>query len=115
MKIVVGGWFKLPRLGTAAFSSLMKSGVKYDRESGFKLGADTDIESAVRTIEGALSERVELSLLCYVCLNSACEGCPYLEGCDRRRVSSMCLCGEHSAQGDVYAAYQRTFLSTLAE
>ncbi len=45
----------------------------------------------------------------------ACDGCPYLEVCDRRRVSSMCLCGEHSAQKDIYKTYQATFLSTLAE
>ncbi len=44
MKITIGGWFKLPRLGTAVFSGLMKAGVKYDRESGFMLSSDTDIE-----------------------------------------------------------------------
>ena len=115
MKITIGGWFKLPRMGTAVFSALMKEGVKYDRESGFMLSSDTDIESAVRTIGSALSEPIELSVRCFICLNPACEGCPYFEVCDRRRVSSMCLCREHSGRGDIYESYQKTFLSTLGE
>jgi len=115
MKITIGGWFKLPRLGTAVFSALMKAGVKYDRDSGFMLSSDTDIESAVRTIGGALSEPIELSVRCFICLNPSCEGCPYFEVCDRRRVSSMCLCAEHSSLTDIYENYQKTFLSTLGE
>ncbi len=115
MKIVIGGWFKLPRLGTQVFSALMKQGVKYDTEGGFMLSWETDIESAVKTIGNALSEPVELSVRCYICSNVACAGCPYFDVCDRRRVSSMCLCGEHSAQKDIYETYQTTFLSTLGE
>ena len=57
MKITIGGWFKLPRMGTAVFSALMKEGVRYDRESGFMLGSETDIESAVRTIGSTISRR----------------------------------------------------------
>ena len=113
--ILIGGWFKLPRLGTEVFAALMKSGVKYDRESGFRLASDTNIEAAVRTISAALSEPVELRVRCFLCLNDACAGCPYFEVCDRRRVSSMCLCGEHSSRADVYETYQATFLSTLGE
>jgi len=115
VKIVIGGWFKLPRLGTRAFSALMREGVRYDRDTGFMLTSATDIEAAVRTIGGALSEQVELSVRCFVDLNEACPGCPYLEVCDRRRVSSMCLCGRHSAERDIYSTYQKTFLSTLSE
>src|SRR5712692_769739 len=68
MKIVVGAWFKLPRLGTAVFSALMREGVKYDRQTGFMLSPETDVESAVRTIGAATSEPVELSVRCYVCI-----------------------------------------------
>jgi len=49
------------------------------------------------------------------CLNPACSGCPYFDACDRRRVSPMCLCAEHSGRKDVYETYQATFLSTLGE
>jgi hypothetical protein len=115
MKIVIGAWFKLPRLGTAVFSALMREGVKYDRQTGFMLSPETDVESAVRTIGAATSEPVELSVRCYVCLNIACSGCPYFDACDRRKVSPMCLCGEHSGRKDVYETYQATFLSTLGE
>ncbi len=115
MKIVIGAWFKLPRLGTAVFSALMREGVKYDRTAGFMLGSDSDIEAAVRNIGAAISEPVELIVRCFVCLNPACSGCPYFDACDRRKVSSMCLCAEHSRQGDVYEKYQATFLSTLGE
>lgn len=115
MKILIGGWFKLPRLGTQVFSALMKQGVIYDTANGFMLSSGTDIESAVKTIGNALAEPVELSVRCFVCLKVACAGCPYFEVCDRRRVSSMCLCAEHSAQKDIYETYQTTFLSTLGE
>ena len=112
---MIGTWFKLPRLGTTVFSALMREGVKYDREAGFMLSSDSDIESAVRTIGAALSEPVELSVRCFVCLREACSGCPYFESCDRRKVSPMCLCSEHSGQGGIYETYQATFLSTLGE
>ncbi len=115
MKIVIGGWFKLPRLGTQVFSALMRQGVKYDTKNGFLLSSETDIESAVKTIGNALSEPVELTVRCFIDLNEACPGCPYLEVCDRRKVSSMCLCAAHSAQKGIYETYQATFLSTLAE
>src|SRR5713226_7934548 len=107
MKITIGGWFKLPRMGTAVFSALMKEGVKYDSESGFMLSSDTDIESAVRTIGSALSEPIELGVRCLICWQLACEGCPYFEACDRRRVSPKWLWGEHYEQRDIYDSYQK--------
>ncbi len=114
MKIVVGAWFRLPRLGTDAFSALMRQGVRYDREMGFMLGSDTDVESAVMTLSRVLGEQVDLSLLCMICLNEACPSCPYLSVCDRRTVSPLCLCAEHSAGEDAYRNYVKTF-SALAE
>src|SRR2546428_12219650 len=102
-------------MGTACFSALMKEGMKYDRESGFMLSSDTDIESAVRTIGSALSEPIELSVRCFICLNLACEGCPYFEACDRRRGSFMLLFRENFGRRDIYDRYQKTFFSVLGE
>lgn len=115
MKIVVGAWFRLPRLGTDAFSALMRQGVRYDREMGFMLRSDTDVESAVITLKRVLGEEVDLSLLCIVCLNEACPSCPYLSTCDRRRVSPLCLCEEHSSGEGAYQNYVKTFSAMLAE
>ena len=115
MKIVLGAWFKLPRLGTDAFTALMKQGVRYDREMGFKLSSDTDVESAVRTLSRVLGEEIDLSVRCFVCFNEACPSCQYLSICDRRKVSPICLCEEHSSGDDAYQNYVRTFSAILAE
>ena len=58
MKILVGGWFSLPRLGTDVFSLLVRQqGVVYDKGMGcFKFDSGTDIAAAVRTISAATGE-----------------------------------------------------------
>jgi hypothetical protein len=109
MKILVGGWFTLPRLGTDAFSAMMKQGVVYDKKLGFKLDSATDMELAVRTISSALGEEVELTVRCFICGDEACPGCPYIEVCDRRKVSPLCLCEKHAPEKGAYALYQKTF------
>lgn len=114
MKIIVGGWFTLPRLGRDVFSGLMKLGVKYDKELGFRIDSWTDIERAVRAISTAVGEEVEVSLRCFVCLREACPGCPYLEVCDRRKVSPLCLCSDHSSKSDAFEIYQDTFSKTFS-
>jgi hypothetical protein len=113
MKLLLGAWFTLPRLGTAAFSSLMKAGVQYDRALGFKVDAATDIASAVKTLSSALGEDVELNLRCLVCGKEACPGCSYLAICDRTKVSPICLCAEHSSGPDAFEVYEKTFAETL--
>jgi len=113
-KVLVGGWFTLPRLSREDFSLLMRQGVKYDREMGFRIEPETDLESAVRTIRSAVGEEVSLVLRCFVCGRDACDGCPYLETCDRTKVSSMCLCGEHSPETDAYPLYVKAASESLA-
>jgi intein/homing endonuclease len=67
-RIVVGGWFDLPRLGTEVFSTLVrKQGVVYDKSMGFKFDSGTDLKGAVRTLRSAGVE-VELTLRCFVCV-----------------------------------------------
>jgi hypothetical protein len=110
IKILVGGWFSLPRLGREAFSLLVKQGVAYDKEMGcFKIDAATDIRAAVTTISAATGEKVELALRCFLCGREACDGCPYLPSCDRAGVSTMCLCADHSPDKSVFDAYAKTF------
>jgi intein/homing endonuclease len=67
-RIVVGGWFDLPRLGTEVFGALVrKQGVAYDKSTGFKFDSMTDMQAAVGTLRSAGVE-VELVLRCYICV-----------------------------------------------
>jgi hypothetical protein len=115
MKVVIGNWFNLPRLGTDVFSALMKAGVKYEKGMGFMLAAETDIGAASRTIEKATGESVELSVRCFVCAREACPSCSLRAICDRRTVSPACLCEEHFLADDAYEVYVKTFEAGLAE
>ncbi len=113
MRILVGGWFSLPRLGRDAFSLLMKQGVVYDKDLGFRLDSATDLKAAVGTLSAATGEEVELVLRCWICGREACPGCPYLRSCDRTSVSTLCLCSEHAPDKSVFEAYSKTFKDSL--
>ncbi len=113
MKILVGGWFTLPRVGRDVFSLLMKQGVVYDRALGFKFDAGTDLQGAVRTVSAATREEVELVLRCFVCGREACTECPYLSACDRTSVSTLCLCEDHAPEKSVFEQYAKTFEMAL--
>jgi hypothetical protein len=109
LRILVGGWFSLPRVGRDVFSVLMKQGVVYDKEMGFKFDSTTDMQAAVRTVSAATGEEVELTLRCFVCGKEACVGCPYNSSCDRAGVSTLCLCADHAPEKSVFALYSKTF------
>lgn len=109
MRILVGGWFSLPRVGRDVFSVLMKQGVVYDKEMGFKFDSTTDMQAAVRTVSAATGEEVELTLRCFVCGKEACVECPYNSSCDRAGVSTLCLCADHAPERSVFALYSKTF------
>ncbi|HXW37433.1 MAG TPA: hypothetical protein VEJ36_05995 [Nitrososphaerales archaeon] len=115
MKIVLGSWFSLPRLGTEAYASLIRSGAKYESGMGFMLPQDCDLSEAVRIIRKATGEGVQLAVRCVVCLKEACVSCPYDDVCDRSVVSPMCLCGVHSSGEGAYEGYVAAFLSSLSE
>ena len=115
LKIVVGNRFNLPRLGTDVFSALMKAGVDYEKGGGFIFTAETNLQTATRTIESATGERIELSVKCFVCLKESCPSCPFEATCDRCAVSPTCLCDEHSAAEDAFGTYSRNFEARLAE
>lgn len=114
MKILIGSWFTLPRVGRDVFSALMKNGVVYDKTMGFKIDSATDLESVVRIIGSATGEEVDLSVRCFICGAEACPGCPYNDVCDRRRVSSLCLCERHAPGKGVYELYQKTFADSIS-
>jgi len=109
LRILVGGWFSLPRLGRDAFALLMKQGVVYDKDMGFKFDSATDLPAAVRTVSAATGEEVELVLRCFICGKVGCDGCPYLSSCDRAAFSTLCLCAEHAPEKSVYGIYSKTF------
>jgi hypothetical protein len=108
-RVLMGGWFDLPRLGPEVWSTLVrKQGVVYDKSTGFKFDAGTDLQGAVRTLRSAGVE-VELTLRCWIDGKEACPGCPYLASCDRTRVSGFCLCADHAPEKGVWGAYTKTF------
>ncbi len=114
-KVLVGGWFDLPRLGTEVWSTLVrKQGVVYEKSTGFKFDASTDIPGAVMTLRSAGID-VELTLRCFVCGKPACEGCPYLSSCDRTSVSTYCLCADHAPEKSVFGLYSKTFDANLKD
>ncbi len=115
LKVVVGSWFSLPRLGTDSFSALMKAGVSYEKGMGFMFTPETNLQNAVRIVEVATGEAVELSIRCFICSAEACPTCQFKTVCDRKAVSPMCLCEEHSSSDDAFAVYSRNFEARLAE
>lgn len=108
-RIVLGGWFDLPRVGRDVFAALMREEVVYDRSMGFKLDSATDLQAAVRTIRAATGEEVELVLRCFICGKPSCPDCPYVSACDRTSVSTLCLCSDHSPDKSVFGTYTKTF------
>jgi hypothetical protein len=109
MRILVGGWFSLPRVERDVFTLLLKQGVAYDKAMGFKLDSGTDLKAAVRTIRAAVGEEVELTLRCLICGREACAGCPYFSSCDRAAFSTFCLCADHAPEKEVFGLYTKTF------
>lgn len=115
MRILVGAWFSLPRLGRDAFALLMRHGVIYDRDMGFKFDSGTDLQAAVSTLGAATGEEVELTLRCFLCGRESCIGCPYFPSCDRSAYSTFCLCSEHSPDKSVFDLYSKTFSMQMAD
>jgi hypothetical protein len=83
--------------------------VKYEKGMGFMFTQQTDLDFGARALEMSTGEKVELSVRCFLCQQEACVGCAYQTVCDRRRISPMCLCEEHSSADDAYEAYVKAF------
>ncbi len=117
IKILLGNWFNLPRVGPDVFSKLMRQArLKYDRERRmFMVQPETNISILTSILKEALKDEVIIELPCFVCSKSAgCSNCEFLDVCDRTTVSSQCICKSCHEEGDVYKQYCDRFMERLA-
>ena len=116
MKIVLGEWFSLPRLGKDQFLRLVReAGLKYDKAHGFRTTSNTDLYLVSSLLSGALQEDVVFTVKCFICGEEvACHKCIYDEACDRRRVSPNCICDECKEKPEATTLYSMRF-AELAE
>ena len=96
IKIRLGKWIRLPRLGSNAFKDLMRSGVKYEGGRGFLIDTSADLKKVRYIISGALNGApVEFIFNCMVCgKETSCRECKYRGICSIEDVSHACLCEE---------------------
>ncbi|MEM4311004.1 MAG: hypothetical protein QXX95_01265 [Nitrososphaerales archaeon] len=114
MKIVLNEWFKLPRLGKETFIKLMSIGVKYDKTKGFLVNEGTNLLSFSSVIKEALREEVEFYPKCAIDeLVTPCDICAYREVCDRKEISSKCLCDECYNNRDIFTFYTTNLASKI--
>lgn len=117
IRILLGNWFTLPRVGSDVFSKLMRQArLKYDREKRmFLVEPETNVAILTSILKDALKDEVVIELPCFVCGKSAgCGGCEYLDICDRTNVSNKCICKECFGQKDAYERYCELFSKKLA-
>jgi intein/homing endonuclease len=110
-RIIVGGWFDLPRLGTDVFGALVrKNGVAYDKSTGFKFDSGTDMQAAVGTLLSAGVE-VELVLRCYICV----PGGTVIIG-DNKQIRNLRTMDQSvgiSGLGDIHKTFSRSYEGKL--
>ena len=116
IKILIGKWFNLPRVGPDVFSKLIRQArLGYDRQKRmFLVGPDTNIALLISILNEVLEDKVLIELPCLVCEKSAgCNECDYLNICDRTTISNQCICMECFMQKDAYEHYCDTFSQKL--
>jgi hypothetical protein len=117
IKILLGNWFGLQRVGPDVFSALMRQArLKYDREKRmFMVAPETDVSVVVAILKEALKDDVVIELPCFVCGRSAgCSECEFLDVCDRTEVSNQCICKGCQEHADAYGAYCEALVRRLA-
>ncbi|MEM2761161.1 MAG: hypothetical protein QXU32_05535 [Nitrososphaerales archaeon] len=117
IRIMLGNWFSLPRVGPDVFSKLMRQArLRYDREKRmFLVEPETNIALLTSILKEALGEEITVELPCFVCGRSAgCGDCEYLDICDRSIVSNQCICKECFEEKDTYEHYCNAFAKKLA-
>ncbi|MFQ5969075.1 MAG: hypothetical protein ACE5J2_01080 [Nitrososphaerales archaeon] len=117
IKILLGSWFNLPRVGPDVFSKLMRyAKLKYDREKRmFLVQPETDLAALTGILKEALKGDVIIELPCFVCSKSAgCSECEFVDVCDRTIVSSHCVCKGCFEKKDAYKDYCDAFEERLA-
>lgn len=106
MKIVEGEWFRLPRLDTDNFRTLMSLGVKYDKMRGMMVNEGTNKNLLVTFLSEVLQEEVTIYKKCALCKNEVdCQNCEYDTECDYHNASSLCLCKDCLKSEENYASY----------
>jgi len=116
IKIMLGDWFGLPRVGPDVFSKLMRQArLKYDRQKRmFMVETETNVTSLITILKEALNDDVVIELPCFVCGKSAgCSECEFVDVCDRTNVSNQCIC-KGCSEEDAYKHYCDTFMERLA-
>ncbi len=117
IRVLLGSWFGLPRVGPDVFSRLMRQArLKYDREKRlFMVAPETDVAVLIIILKDALKDDVVIELPCFVCGKSAgCSECEFLDVCDRSEVSNQCICKGCQEHKDTYAEYRTAFSARLA-
>lgn len=117
IKILLGDWFNLPRVGPDVFSKLMRQArLKYDRQKRmFMVQPETNVTVLTAILKEALKDDVVIELSCFVCGKSAgCSECEFLDVCDRTTVSSQCICKGCYDGEATYKRYCDTFMERLA-
>ena len=117
IKILLGNWFNLPRVGPDAFSKLMRQArLKYDRQKRmFFVQPETDLATLTAILKEALKDYVIIELSCFVCNKSAgCSECEFVDVCDRTSVSNQCVCKGCFEEKDSYKHYCDSFAEKLA-
>ncbi len=116
IKIVLGSWFTLPRVGPDVFSKLMRQArLKYDRQKRmFMVEPETNVATLMVILKEALNDDVVIELPCFVCGKSAgCGECEFVDVCDRTGVSNQCVCKGCHEGADAYRQYCNTFMERL--
>lgn len=116
IKIVLGSWFTLPRVGSDVFSKLMRQArLKYDRQKRmFMVEPETNVATLMVILKEALNDDVVIELPCFVCGKSAgCSECEFVDVCDRTSVSNQCVCKSCHEGTDAYSKYCSTFMEKL--
>jgi len=116
IKILLGDWFTLPRVGPDVFSKLMRQArLKYDRQKRmFMVAPETNVATLMVILKEAMNDDVVIELPCFLCGKSAgCGECEFVDVCDRTSVSNQCVCKGCYEEADAYKQYCNTFMERL--
>lgn len=113
--ISIGDWFKLPFMGKDVFVRLARDAhLRYDSRKGFLVTPATNLVSLSTILHTALGEEVNYAVKCFICGSPApCSLCIYNKICDKRVVSSACLCDSCQGKEEAYTLYSLKFAQEL--
>ena len=103
--------FKLPRVETEKFISLMHLGLDYNREQGlFSIKSYNNIEKLMDTIGSILNTEVVFLQTCTRCgKDFPCSECKYNELCTSKDLPFSCVCPQCLRDRKQYEEYLMKF------